>query len=169
MSQDPYAHEKGVPAVPQCGRSPLSLRFDGMMLALRDRHKQYSWPAVSGRSDARGSFDNSAARQRQKGEGPIPADFYWIDPAELWERNGWNVFQQFRVPRVSWGDYRITIHVQPGTETHGRGGFFIHGGGTPGSAGCIDLTVNMDAFVRTLREQLNGNTSCYIGLLVQYS
>ncbi|HEY6138895.1 MAG TPA: hypothetical protein VI670_14135 [Thermoanaerobaculia bacterium] len=27
----------------------------------------------------------------------------------------------------------------PGTNTYGRGGFFLYGGAVPGSAGCIDM------------------------------
>jgi hypothetical protein len=49
-----------------------------------------------------------------------------------------------------WGTHRITIHPFTRTETHGRGGFFIHGGTSAGSAGCIDLTSNMASFARRL-------------------
>lgn len=165
---DPYAHERGMPTLPQCGRSPLALRFDGTTLAMAEGVRHYAWSAVSGRAGADGGFDNSARRQAQRGEGPIPAGRYWIDPSELWDRDYWNPFQHVRVPRASWGDYRLTIHVYPGTRTHGRGGFFVHGGSTPGSAGCIDLAVGMNNFVEILRLRLNGVTTCYIELLVAY-
>ena len=94
MPQDKYAHERGDPAVAMCGRSALSIHFDGKMLRLRG--------------------------------GPIPAGEYWINPAQLWERP-WYGFGQ----AGAWGDYRLTLHVMPGTVTHGRGGFFIHGGSPP--------------------------------------
>lgn len=148
---------------------PLALRFDETTLAMTEGVRNYSWPAVSGRVGTDGKFDNSAQRQAQRGEGPIPAGRYWVDPAELWERSYWNPFQQMRVPRPSWGDYRLTIHIHPGTKTHGRGGFFIHGGSTPGSAGCIDLAINMTNFVEVLRMRLNGVATCYVELLVEYS
>jgi hypothetical protein len=32
MTQDRYAHERGTPAVPQCGRAAVSIQFDGRML-----------------------------------------------------------------------------------------------------------------------------------------
>lgn len=38
-----------------------------------------------------------------------------------------------------WGDWRITLSPLSTTDTMGRSGFFIHGGSTPGSAGCIDI------------------------------
>ena len=41
--------------------------------------------------------------------------------------------------RGDWGDWRAPLVPTKGTKTHGRDGFFIHGGGITGSAGCIDL------------------------------
>jgi hypothetical protein len=38
-----------------------------------------------------------------------------------------------------------------GTNTFGRGNFSIHGGKTPGSAGCIDLTKNNNSFHKWLK------------------
>ncbi|GEM_PF-1347332 len=35
MTQDRYAHERGTPTVPQCGRAAVSIQFDGRMLTLR--------------------------------------------------------------------------------------------------------------------------------------
>lgn len=163
MSQDPYAHERGKPVVPQCGRSALSIHFDGHMLVLRHSRLQYSWAAVSGKADAQGRFGYSPDRQRKKGEGPIPAGEYWINPSEMWERP-WYGFGM----EAPWGNYRVTLHVLPGTQTHGRGGFFIHGGTTAGSAGCIDLTSGMDRFVRRLRSLLARNPDCYVPVRVRY-
>lgn len=37
------------------------------------------------------------------------------------------------------GPFRAPLTPDPSTNTYGRTGFFIHGGYTPGSAGCIDL------------------------------
>ncbi|MEZ5601109.1 MAG: DUF2778 domain-containing protein [Candidatus Competibacteraceae bacterium] len=77
-------------------------------------------------------------------EGPIPQGIYWIRPDEL-DDNWLNCRLSDRFANA-WGRYRISIHPFT-TETFGRGGFFIHGGATPGSAGCIDLTNHMDRFV----------------------
>lgn len=46
----------------------------------------------------------------------------------------------------SWGFQRIWIHPMAGTNTFGRSNFSIHGGMTPGSRGCIDLTLAMERF-----------------------
>jgi hypothetical protein len=42
----------------------------------------------------------------------------------------------------------------PETQTHGRSGFFVHGGDTPGSAGCIDVG-NQDAVLFPQLRKLN--------------
>ena len=81
---------------------------------------------------------------------------------------------------ASWGHYRGTIHHYPGTTTHGRGGFFIHGGRKFGSKGCIDLAGFMDNFVRRLNDLVPPKVLnipqrvvlqaiCYIPLKVKYS
>ena len=62
----------------------------------------------------------------------------------------------------------MSIHPFTTTETYGRGGFLLHGGSNPGSAGCVDLTIEIDHFVRDLRAQLGSNTKCQIHLIVDY-
>lgn len=161
--QDPYAHERATPQVPQCGRSAVSIQFNGKLLVLRGTRQQFSWSAVSGKPDNRGNFDYSGARQTQPNIGPIPAGDYWINPADLWERP-WYGFGM----ADSWGDFRITLRVMPGTKTHGRGGFFIHGGTTAGSAGCIDLTRSMNDFIAKLKAQLGETNDCYVPVTVRY-
>lgn len=47
---------------------------------------------------------------------------------------------------AAWGRHRFWLTPKAGTETFGRDGFSIHGGTAPGSAGCIDLTDEMDEF-----------------------
>ncbi|MFB9124898.1 DUF2778 domain-containing protein [Paraburkholderia dipogonis] len=68
----------------------------------------------------------------------------------------------------SMGVHRITIHVFPSTTTFNRGGFFIHGGTHPGSAGCINLHGQMENFVRELQDEVKADPDCYIPLKVQY-
>ena len=121
------------------------------------------YPAVSGRATG-GKFDYSEARQKIKDQGPIPAGEYWIQPSDL-QQNAW---YRLRNPSAAWGDYWITIHPYPTTSTYTRGGFFIHGGATPGSAGCIDLSVHMNRFVKDLATELQGKNSCYVPLVVRY-
>ena len=45
-----------------------------------------------------------------------------------------------------WGKHRVWLEPSKETDTFGRGGFSIHGGDVPGSAGCIDLTSGMPGF-----------------------
>lgn len=47
---------------------------------------------------------------------------------------------------AAWGNSRIPIQPQSGTNTFGRHSMYIHGGAIPGSSGCIDLTSYNDDF-----------------------
>ncbi|HEX4843138.1 MAG TPA: tlde1 domain-containing protein [Limnobacter sp.] len=147
-------------------KSVMSLHFDGSVLTIRTASgllKTYN--AVSGKPLNK-KFDYSAERQTAANQGPIPEGHYWINPSEMWENN--LIKSALRSPRSAWGDYRLTIRVSPGTKTHGRGGFFIHGGDMPGSAGCIDLTHAMNRFVKDLRDLLGPSLNCHVPLTVEY-
>jgi len=136
--------ERGNSTLPD---STVALTFNGLALTMAGSSSG-SWPAVSGRPDDTGTFDYSAARQHQRDIGPIPAGVYWIDPSQMVDlQSRWFYSLRYEQP---WGTHRITIHPFDSTPTFGRGGFFIHGGGTPGSAGCIDLTSHMADFARRL-------------------
>ncbi|MDE2427495.1 MAG: DUF2778 domain-containing protein [Burkholderiales bacterium] len=161
---DRYARERFSPKVRVCRRSILSLHFNGQRLQALGSMKMISFSAVSGRTND-GKFDYSSDRQHVPDQGPIPAGEYWIQLSELQE----NAWYRLRNPRFAWGDYWITIHPYPSTETFKRGGFFIHGGSTPGSAGCIDLSLNMNRFVAALADELKDKGDCYIPLTVRYT
>ena len=98
-----------------------------------------------------------------KNSGLIPEGIYWINPDELW------TISWYKKPFMedSWGKYRVTIHPFTTTHTFHRGGFFIHGGKTPGSLGCIDLTSNIEASVSSLRKE-GAIRKCQIHLTVKY-
>ncbi|GKT22136.1 tlde1 domain-containing protein [Acidovorax sp. SUPP3334] len=162
---DPYALERSRPHAPGCLQSKIALQFDGKVLRATGTQSVLALPAVSGKPK-NGHFDYSAEWQKARNAGPIPEGDYWIQPSEMWANN-W-LKNLYRSPRVAWGNFRLTIHPYPGTETHGRGGFFIHGGANPGSAGCIDLTVHIDRFVEKLKSELGGLPECYIPLTVRY-
>ncbi|HMQ14310.1 MAG TPA: DUF2778 domain-containing protein [Candidatus Competibacter phosphatis] len=159
-----YSSERYNPTFPHCGQ--LRLFFEGAHLRMSGGSQTYSYPAVSGRP-VNGRFDYSASRQRVSGEGPIPQGIYWIRPDEL--DDNWINCQLSGRFANAWGRYRISIHPFTTTETFGRGGFFIHGGATPGSAGCIDLTNHMDRFVADLRREVGASAqTCQIHLEVLY-
>lgn len=159
-----YVREKRTPKVPTCKRSMLTLHFDGKALQALGAKKMIYLPAVSGLRNG-DKLDYSAERQKMAGQGPIPAGDYWIQPEEL-QQNAW---YKLKKPRAAWGNYWIKIHPYPTTETYKRDGFFIHGGQTPGSAGCIDLSSNMNRFVESLTSELKGNGKCYIHFKVRYT
>lgn len=161
-----YADERAAPKVPACARSPMVMSFDGATLSATGTRGAFVFPAASGARDERGKFDYSATRQKVPFKGPIPEGDYWVQPSQMWENNWFKSL--VRTPRSAWGNYRLTIHPHSGTQTYGRGGFFIHGGTVPGSAGCIDLTVNIDRFVEQLTRELEGLPECYIPLVVRY-
>lgn len=71
--------------------------------------------------------------------------------------------------RIGWGNFRAAIYSKPGTNTFGRGGFYVHGGTFPGSHGCIDLTSDMDDFSKFYGTWLAANpTKKGVDLTVDY-
>lgn len=161
-----YSEERSFPRSPMCGKSRIALRFDGKTLRATGTKHLLVLPAVSGKRNDKGLFDYSRERQKIPFQGPIPAGEYWVQPSQMWENNWFK--SMLRAPRGAWGNFRLTIHPYPGTITHGRGGFFIHGGAVAGSAGCIDLVGHIDKFVKRLKQELGGLPECYIPLTVQY-
>ena len=134
-----YASERFAPKVPTCGKSPISLLFDGKVLKMTagvGSKRIYEYPAVSGKPDNSNRFSYSKEQPKKPFQGPIPAGDYWINPKEFWENAWYKITSSYS----GWGDFRITIHPYPKSLTYGRGGFFTHGGTERGSAGCVDLT-----------------------------
>jgi RHS repeat-associated core domain len=147
------------------------LRFDGCKLSRVPYwgKADLSWDAVSGLPGT------SAADQGEKGKGPLPEGIYTINPSETQYRfdeklvvypllggfGGVGTTWVYSHPLwahmdsqgAAWGEYRTNLHPDPGTDVKGRdpNGFFIHGGDTPGSKGCIDLTGENNAFHNFLR------------------
>jgi hypothetical protein len=120
--------------------------------------------AVSGRPG-----HQTSAHQGETDRGPIPEGRYLVsqrraqqitasdDALGRFGRGGW----PGGIP--SWGFQRIWLTPMEGTNVRGRSGFSIHGGDTPGSAGCVDLTTRMGDFFRFFR---NANTDFV--LIVDY-
>ena len=72
----------------------------------------------------------------QGNSGPTPPGNYTINPSEI---SPAGFFREYIDPR-DWGDYRVPLHPDAGTNTYGRGGFFIHGGHLRhGSEGCLKV------------------------------
>jgi hypothetical protein len=70
------------------------------------------------------------------GKGPLPPGNYTLHPYEI---SPAGFFRTFIDPR-DWGDFRVPLHPDPGTNTYGRSGFFLHGGYKRlGSEGCLKV------------------------------
>ncbi len=129
--------------------------FDGETLTITTPDgAELTVPAVSGNTGT------DAGDQRVENVGPIPEGVYIADESDRQQRpNGslTNLLQsigkfslKLGLPATgwpggpnAWGVGRIWLHPAAGTDTFGRDGFSIHGGQSPGSAGCIDVTGNM--------------------------
>lgn len=96
--------------------------------------------ATSGRP---GATLNNPDFQDKARQGPIPIGYYVIYPQDLDDPDRFHdLGRNLTPPKLGggdWGDWRIKINPRAGTYAYGRGGFFLHGGMFPGSAGCIDL------------------------------
>jgi len=145
------------------GKFP-TLAFDGNQLSISHNGKEvYSTKAYSGRPLEDGSFDYSVSRQKMKGVGPIPEGTYFINGSKIQTMStldglmGLAQFGGWPGGSFAWGEQRAWITPLTGTNTYGRGGFSIHGGYEPGSAGCIDLVGNVVPFFNTLQSTPGGN------------
>ena len=112
--------------------------------------KVYQYEAVSGRPDENGNF---------------------VEIQSYWKTNPINVILapihkgKFPGGSFAWGYYRVWIENPDIVNVYNyelktlitRSGFSIHGGITPGSAGCIDLYKNANRFFRRLRKSLSDN------------
>ena len=85
--------------------------------------------------------------------GPIPEGTYVARQSELQHITPYGIIAGIANAGTwpgslySWGASRVKLESSQQTNTYGRGGFYIHGGWVSGSAGCIDLTSNIDNFV----------------------
>jgi RHS repeat-associated protein len=89
--------------------------------------------------------------------GPLPPGRYNIFPGEL-KVGG---FVMLHIDPRDWGNFRVALNPNPGTNTFGRSGFFLHGGHLrPGSEGCIKVGgPNQDQLISIIKSQ-----SCAITL-----
>jgi RHS repeat-associated protein len=113
-----------------------SLIYDAGLHVLRVDPERKGWapymlPASSGRPGC-------GCSEMDKDKGPIPLGGYEIQTNEISGGFFKNTYR-YVIKRQDWGNWRVSLHPRPGTDTHGRSGFFLHGGSWPGSAGCIDV------------------------------
>jgi hypothetical protein len=83
----------------------------------------------------------------------VPQERYQERPDDWWEGMK-NTFGRGAWPggSRSWGNQRIWLEPESGTNIYGRTGLSIHGGDIPGSRGCIDLVHYMESFAKNFRK-----------------
>src|SRR5690554_1032389 len=127
-----------------------------------------SFSAVSGRQQEDGTFDYSKQAQATPFSGPLPEGDYSINPSAIqwWTNQSFTTKTAALVKKgtwpgglFAWGVARSWIspkEVNVTNPTTGesilRNNFSIHGGTSPGSAGCIDLTTKDLPFFRMLEK-----------------
>ncbi|MBQ9738694.1 MAG: DUF2778 domain-containing protein [Alphaproteobacteria bacterium] len=128
------------------------LLFDGENLTLYENGEmQKQWAGVSGQEGYQ-----EPQFQGKRDLGPIPEGNYVLPKSEY--QNWWrdtNFIEKSagllnkgpwpNLP-IAWGTERVWMNPSNETNTYGRSGFSVHGGLFPGSAGCIDLTGQMNSF-----------------------
>ena len=110
-----------------------TLRYNGRTLTLigDDGKTRWSGRAYSGRPGT------TASEQFVSDRGPIPEGEYSLDPSKISHVTGVRAWIRNRLG--DWGEYRVGLTPEAGTDTRGRDGLMLHGGKKPGSAGCIDV------------------------------
>ena len=132
--------------------SGLRASFDGYNFFVKNNGELIGeYPAISGRDE----YQTKEATIFQD-RGPIPEGSYTLNynDYEMYDENKAKEgghFSWMNKPD-SWGSERLAITADKNTNTYGRGGFYVHGGSTPGSNGCIDLTTYMPDFGKIVRE-----------------
>lgn len=126
-----------------------------------------SFNAVAGRADNQNGtyvFNYSEANQRKPDIGGLPNGLYYINKSELQliaDRSTYDVIKgiagggSWPGGENSWGRQRWWLKTDDKTTQdklteYNRSGFTIHGGGTWGSAGCVDLANGMTDFTREI-------------------
>lgn len=179
--------------------SDSSLLFDGYKLMwISNGSVINSWKATSGvnllnaepsqwLTIAKNIFSSKQEKSKLKNFGPTPEGDYYVGRLETSSLEKTNPFMDFvRVifqkgqsghdwnkntagTRISWGYYRAAIIPKSGTNTYGRGSFYVHGGALPASHGCIDLTSSMDDFAKFYSSWAAKYKKNRIPLKVKYS
>lgn len=129
------------------GRGTFAAFNGGELTVFNKNGSTRAFEAVSGRLDALGR--TQPGLQSAANVGPIPAGRYSFNPANIQDYKNISAIDKLAGVvadrgtwpggTIAWGTQRVELTADPATNTYGRGGFFIHGGAVPGSAGCVDL------------------------------
>lgn len=176
-----------------------SLVFDGNKLYwVSNGSVINSWGATSGvnllnaepnqwLTVAKNLFTSNKEKAKLKEFGPTPEGQYYVGKLQSSKLGKTNPFMDLikvifqsgqskhdwnsdtAGTRISWGYYRAPIIPKSGTNTYGRGSFYVHGGLLPASHGCIDLTGSMDDFAKFYSSWATKYKKDKIPLTVKYS
>lgn len=135
----------------------MELHFDGEKLVATNvvtGEIVEEWDAVSG-AWANGAPVAGPEHQAVKDFGPIPEGRWSIDPGMQQDRSVHPDFQPDGHPRPAsaWGNSRTIIEPEGWTDAMNRDLMYTHGGESPGSIGCVDLTDQNDDFQQWVAEQ----------------
>jgi uncharacterized protein RhaS with RHS repeats len=144
-----YGYVEGNPGRWIDPRGEQSIKFDGNSVDVYDENgnKEGSYPAVSGSAASCQCSEDMYIPNY----GPIPEGKYSVDPQKTNKRTllkgmaGWG-------STSAWGSQRTPIEPS-GHNAGGRYEMYMHGGTTPGSIGCVDMTSYNDAFHDWLADQ----------------
>ncbi len=148
-----YKLEDWLRTAPSRNKPGETLTFNGKYLIWlgQQNDKKYEWRAISGKSGYQ-----SGKHQKLADKGPIPEGTWLVkqNQSQAIGDRAWYEVIAAELGRTAWpggesawGKHRIWLEPADDTNTHSRTGFSIHGGDDPGSAGCIDLTKNMQDFI----------------------
>ncbi len=120
-----------------------SMNYDGVNLNMRKGpYLDRAVPAYSGLAKCQQPEDLDKPNC-----GRLPEGMYYAKQEDRQKYNETlenfkNLFDRGSWPggTSSWGDERVWLTPDENNNMMGRGGFSIHGGTTPGSLGCIDIT-----------------------------
>jgi hypothetical protein len=149
---------------------PLLFNQKGLQRVDANGNVLENFGGVSGNGELRSDTPGLSAPNASQvpNQGPIPEGNYTVDPRSIQSFSNLSPSQRWASWRSAltqdrsapwhfgppaWGYERVAIQPLAGTNTFGRGGFFVHGGWFPGSSGCIDLSGNASAFFTWLRQQ----------------
>lgn len=145
------------------------IKFNGRYLSIiEDGVEVKKFESISGRLG-----HQDPAEMNVRNIGPLPEGEWKLKQTEYQEWAPLSAFQkilgysgaggQWQGGVGAWGQHRVWLEPEPGTETFGRDNFSIHGGADPGSAGCIDMLYNAPEFFEYFR-----NSGKDLKLVVDY-